>query len=69
MLLTPPKILLNDCPKPTSQKIADSSNLKELSIAVTELNFEYEKALSLCNADKAALRRWYEQAAKEVEQK
>ena len=67
VILAPPRTLLNDCSvRNNNLNIYKSSNLNEYIIAITELNVDYETALALCNADKAALREWYKRATKEV---
>ena len=61
VLLEPPSVLLLDCKRPTTSQIGVTKNLREYSLAVTELNAQYNAALDSCNADKMALRAWYKE--------
>ena len=63
IVLTPPSNLLADCPQPPlPEGIMQSHDLRGYSLAVTRHLVDVQHALDLCNADKAALRQWVQEA-------
>ena len=65
LVLTPPESLLADCPQPPlPEGIMQSRDLRGYSLAVTRHLVDVQHALDLCNADKAALRQWVQEAEK-----